>query len=286
MITVILTLQPAHHLLHSDALLSGQRPYRLRKVMLQFLLRDAAQCLVARIHAEVSRLVKSAEHTVLRELRHPRQQHEPEVFVRRLEHRIESLQQLTVAVLQRPLLTVHPDHNALIQHIQYRLVILVYQHHATTASTKMGLAEDVCKTATQVCIGRDFPIHPLPFCHIILQPSFQCLFLHEHRPVEVHVKHRIFRPFLLQFLQGKPLEQVLPSLEISLQRGHQQALAKTAGTAEEINLPLRHQLMQQRGLVHIHKTVFTKLCKTLYTYRIFYHTITIKRCTCLHKDKK
>ena len=57
-------------------------------------------------------------------------------------------------------------------------------------------------------------------------------------PVEVDVEHRMLRPFRLQLFHGQPLEQVFLSLEIAFEGGHQQALAETAGTAEEIDLPI------------------------------------------------
>ena len=45
---------------------------------------------------------------------------------------------------------------------------------------------------------------------------------------QAEVQHRILVPLLLQLLDGKPLEEFLLALEITLESGNQQRLAETA----------------------------------------------------------
>ena len=83
---------------------------------------NAAQGVKSGIHADVVGLIEPAEHTDLRKLRHPREQHELQEVVRTLEGGVESFQSIPIDVFQRS-----------VEHVEYGLVIFVYQHYGTSA---------------------------------------------------------------------------------------------------------------------------------------------------------
>ena len=86
--------------------------------------------------------------------------------------------------------------------------------------------------------------------------------------VEIQMKHGVLRPLPFQTLHRKPREQLLPPLEVGLQRGDQQALAETPRTAQKIILPRAQQFIDQSGLVHIRVAALADFGKTLDSYRI------------------
>ena len=61
--------------------------------------------------------------------------------------------------------------------------------------------------------------------------------------------------FLFQIFYGKSLKQMLLALKISLQRGKQQALAKTTGTAQEITTASLNKFVYLSCLVYIYPFV-------------------------------
>ena len=84
------------------------------------------------------------------------------------------------------------------------------------------------------------------------------------------MENRIFRPLLLQRIDGETAEQFLSPEEIVLECRDEQALAEAARAAEEINLSFRHEVINQCRLVNINVTVFTYLLKALYSYRVLH----------------
>jgi len=100
--------------------------------MLQFRLGDTAQRLITGIHADVVRLVETAEYAYLGEFRHSRQQHKLQVAVRPFEHRIEAFQYIPMTVFQIAIC---------IQYIQNRLVVLINEHYRPTACLLVGGTE-------------------------------------------------------------------------------------------------------------------------------------------------
>jgi len=64
------------------------------------------------------------------------------------------------------------------------------------------------------------------------------------------------------------LEQILPTLEIILQRAGQQRLAEPSGTAQKYIVFL-YQLINQVGLIYINATFGAQFLKVLYAYGVF-----------------
>ena len=231
MIPVILQFQPLTHLLCRTTVIRSHACYRLRKITVQLLLCYSAKRLVVHAHADVIGLVETAENTHLRELGHTRQKHELKVTVGSLEYRIETLQYVPVAVFQR---------GVYIEHIQYRLVVLINQHYGTAAALFVGGTEHFCKAIAQAkfLLTARKTILTLPFGNIEPQFILQLTGIGIIPSVEIHMKYRIDIPVLLQELHGQTAEQLLTSLIIVLQRRDQQALPETAGTAQETDTAL------------------------------------------------
>lgn len=87
------------------------------------------------------------------------------------------------------------------------------------------------------------------------------------------MKYRILLPFLLQLFDGKPLEQVLLSPEITFQGRYQQGLSESTRTTQNIDFAVLYKMVYQLGLVNIDKAIRDELLKTLYSYRIFFITM-------------
>ena len=62
---------------------------------------------------------------------------------------------------------------------------------------------------------------------------FQTLPIQVLAEAHIEMKHRITRPFLLQFLDSQALEQLLPALKVAAERGGQQGLTEATRTAQE-----------------------------------------------------
>ena len=86
---------------------------------------------------------------------------------------------------------------------------------------------------------------------------------------QAEVQHGISIPLLLQFLDGKPLEEFLLTLEITLEGRNQQRLAETAwATQEEIlSIGMCHTIDVFR-LVDIEVVQLADFLKCLNSYRI------------------
>ena len=180
----------------------------LPEVLVDFFLRDAAQGFVTGIHTDVLRLVETAEHADLRKLGYTCQQHKLQVAVGRLEYGVETFQHITVTVFQR---------SVGIEHIQYRLVVLVNQHHAAATRLFVGSFEHTGKAVahTHIAFGL-YAVLLFPSGHVTLQYGLQFTGIEEISPVEVHVEHRIHFPFRFQPFDGQSAKQFLASLEILL----------------------------------------------------------------------
>ena len=264
-VAVILLLQPLLHLPGRAAVVRGHVGNGLREVAVYLVLRDAAQRLVASVHADILRLVEAAEHAHLRELRHARQQHELQVLVRRLEHGVEGLEHVAVPVFERG---VH------IEHVQYRLVVFVDEHHGPASRLLVGGTEHMAETEPQSQLFvRYQAVHPFPPFHIVAQHCFQLPGIAEHSPIEIHMKHGMHGPFRLQPFHGQPAEQLPAAQVIVLQRGHEQTLAEAAGAAQEIDAALVRQVVNQFRLVDIDISVLDDTVEALDSDGVFH-----KRC--------
>ena len=86
---------------------------------------------------------------------------------------------------------------------------------------------------------------------------------------QTEVQHGISIPLLLQLLDGKPLEEFLLALEITLEGGNQQRLAETAWSAQEeiLSIRMRHTIDVFR-LVNIEVVQLADFLKCLNSYRI------------------
>ncbi len=88
------------------------------------------------------------------------------------------------------------------------------------------------------------------------------------------MQHRILNPVFLQRIDGKSLEEFLLAAEVGFQRGYEQALSETAGTAEEdiLAAALSH-LVNKLSLVHIDIAVSADIFEILYADRITHNIL-------------
>ena len=94
--------------------------------------------------------------------------------------------------------------------------------------------------------------------------------LSEQLPIEVDMKYRICVPLLFEGVDGETAEEFLASEEIVFESGHEQALAESARTAEEIDCPVIYEVIYQCCLVDVDISVFANLAEALYSYRVFH----------------
>ena len=189
--------------------------------------------------------------------------------IRHLEHRIKSFQDFPMPVLQQYPVATDSHFFPRVQHIQYRFVIIVHQDHATATCLFVCPSQHFRKTAADIRVIPRPPVNLLPLAHLPVQHILQNTRFF-HPAIEINMEHRINEPILLQALNGQSFEQFLPSEEIVLQGGNQQALSKAPGTAQKINLTLFHERIDQIRLVDINVTVLDDLFETLNAYRIFH----------------
>ena len=128
--------------------------------------------------------------------------------VGRLEYGVEAFQHVAVTVLQR---------SVGIEHIQYRLIVLVNQHHAAAPRLFVGCFEHTGKAVAHAHIAFGlYAVLLFPSGHVTLQYGLQFAGIEEISPVEVHMEHRIHFPFRFQPFDGQSAKQFLASLEILL----------------------------------------------------------------------
>ena len=84
------------------------------------------------------------------------------------------------------------------------------------------------------------------------------------------MEYRIFRPLLFELVDGKSLEEVLPSLEIVFECGDKQALSEPPWATQKVDMPLVGEFIHQVGLIDIQISVFDNLLEILYSYRVLH----------------
>ena len=196
-IAVVLPLQEVPHLVKAASVLPGQGGDRFCEVLAHLLPGNAAESLVAVVHADVLGLVEAAEHADLRELGDARQQHELQVAVGRLEGGVERLQDVAVAVLQKNLFAFAVAGVITgVEHVEDGLVVLVHQHHGTTAGTLAGTLQNALEAVADGRFMFPFPVFGFPLAQIVFDGVLQFSILCIVSSVEVDVEDGIFVPRL------------------------------------------------------------------------------------------
>ena len=153
-------------------------------------------------------------------------------------------------------------------HVEQRCVVLVYEHHHLPAGLGVGGGYEV-NQAVVCSFGRvsDAPVG-LYLPQSVVKIFLKLVFLHVLAASHAEVKHGVFGPLRLQFLYGKPLEQVFPALEVALERGREQRLAEAARTAEEEILAGIGHAEHVLRLVYVEHVLTDNLLECLYSYGI------------------
>ena len=151
----------------------GHFPDRFGEIAFHLLLGDAAEGFVFGCHTDIGWLVEAAEDAHLGELGHTGEQYELQVGIGSLEDGVEGFQHRAVPVLQPVFraLDIHLDVH--VQNIQYRLVVLVHQDHATAAVLLVRLCQHVGEAAPDILEIRTFAVRPFPRGHIAFQGRVQ-----------------------------------------------------------------------------------------------------------------
>ena len=84
------------------------------------------------------------------------------------------------------------------------------------------------------------------------------------------MKHRILLPILLQFVDGKPLEQLLFSLEIVFQGRYEQGLSESSRTTQKVNIAIMYQIINEICFIKLNISTLYDFFEVLYSYRIFH----------------
>ena len=224
MIAVIILFQLRTGLLVRLTVGLGKTPDGLFEILVQFRLGNAAQVVIAMVHRNVVQVVEVAEYAHLPELRNPCQKSELDVAVTTFQCSVETLE--SVAVLFLKLFVAYC--------LQHRLVVFIHEYHHIPARLFLRTADDALKTHRKTPFSFPSPVFIFPQ----FQSTGQFFIQHLGRiiffSIQIQMQHRIFLPVLFQILDCQSVEQVLPALEIRLQGTHQQALAESAGTGQEI----------------------------------------------------
>ena len=225
----------------------------------QFLLGDAADTGIRLIHAHVGDIVQLAEDAQLRELRDARQEDET-------EHRLISFQR-TIEVAHRVAELI--EFLLLMRHIQQRCVIFINEHHHLLARLPVNHFYQVIESIVVSVTVIFYTILLFIIFQKVAQILFQLRLLHVLALAQVEVQHGIFVPLLLQLLDGKPLEEFLLALEITLKGRNQQRLAETAWSAQEEirSIGMGHTIDVFR-LIYIELVLLADTFKCLNSYRI------------------
>jgi hypothetical protein len=153
-----------------------------------------------------------------------------------------------------------------------------------SASLLVGGFQHVGEAVAQCHADAILTVFPLPRSDISLYLLQQSSALRKISAIEIDMKHRILRPFLLQGIDGQPTEQLLPPTEITFESGDEQALPETAWTAEKVYLSFRHQPIDKCCLVYIHIAIFDDPCKILYSDRVFHRFRSLMDSFCKDND--
>ena len=119
------------------------------------------------------------------------------MLVGSLEYRVESLQHTTIPLFQQHPVAIHIDFHTRVQHVEQRLVVLVYQYHDTAPRFQVHPLQQADKTDSPVgsFLFHDsvffLPSRDIGIDHIFQSPTFQKI-----TTVEVDMKHRILQPVL------------------------------------------------------------------------------------------
>lgn len=261
-VKVIAVVQAGHPLqggfkIHSVGL--PQQRYLRGKRIYQFLFRNAAQGGVFGPGADVLQLVQVAEHADLRKLGDTRQEDEAKVAVGTFQHTVEGFQGAAVLLQQ---LFVEDG-------LEQGLVVFVNQDHDSLAGLFVSTPDDAFKTGRERSLRRILAVTFFPKREVAGKHLLQRLLIGVFFGIQVEVQHGILLPFRLQFLDGQPFEQLLPSLEVGFEGGNEQALAEAARAAQEIGSRGRGDLINQRRLIHVHIALLPDFPKGLYADRQF-----------------
>ncbi len=196
MIAVELPFQFRFHLVLRELIFSCHLLNLFFENGVQFLFGDAEQGVVACRQTDVVGLVETAEHADLRELGHAGEQHEAQMLVGGLEHRIETFENLTVPVFYLSCLSVHTSLQTRVHNVKQGLVVFVYQHHGWQSCLFVGGFQYIAESVAERVMIRVFAID----CLLLFDKSCQCALQFIARSevvsVEINMKYRVFFPLL------------------------------------------------------------------------------------------
>ena len=135
--------------------------------------------------------------------------------------------------------------------LQKRLVVLIHKQNNLLTRLLPNLTDEIpetqCGQITFLCDAKRF----LPQLEMLIHRKIEHARIIEVKTREIQIEYRIFLPFGLQFLDGKPFEEIFLASEVRLQRRGQQTLSETARARKKVLFAFRNQLINQIRLIHI-----------------------------------
>ena len=214
----------------------------------------AADRRVDRIQRQIGEVVQLREQVHLRELADTRQEGEPHVRVRVLDHPVQPAQK--VAVGARHVRRVH-------QRVQDRLVVLVDQHGHPLPGMRMHRSEQMCEPLRR---GGVTGGHARLFRRALQlrhHARLQMRGLREAAAAEAQSHHRMALRPLVAAVDVEPREQLLAALEQLLQGVQEQALAEPPWPRQEVVRSLVEEPFDIRRLVHVVAVLLAQLAERL-----------------------
>ena len=163
----------------------------------------------------------------------------------------------------------HREGRILVHHVQQGCVVFVDEHdHFLSGLPVCGLNQIFQSEVRAYLFWSDI-VFFLVIRELVSQHCFQLLFLRMLGHTHVEVQHRIHRPVLFKRLYGQPLEQLPPSLEITVEGGYQQRLSEPPRAAEEdVLCPGVGHAVHVFGLVDVQVILIPYIRECLYAYRV------------------
>ena len=206
MITIIVLSKSRKRLLSCLAQLLAQSINICRHLGHQFFLGYTTNSSILLIHAHIRDIIQFAKDTHLRELGDTRQEDKAEIRLAHFQWTIEIAHNVAKNL----------QGSILVYYIQQRSIILIDEHNHLLACLSISSQNQIGQTIICSILRCCNTIRSLFISQLIAQIIFQLLLFQMLATRHIKMQHRIFRPLLLQFFDGKPFKQILLTLEITL----------------------------------------------------------------------
>ena len=154
-------------------------------------------------------------------------------------------------------------------HVEKRGVVLVDEHHHLAARLSVGGLYEARQPHVGVGGAGGQPVGFLVSAEHEVEHGLKRLPVHVLGHAHVEVEHGVFRPVLLEPLDGQPPEEVAPPGEVGVERAGEQRLAEAARAAQEqvLGHAVGHAV-NVLCLVYVDVVLLAYLGERLYAYGV------------------